>query len=122
MKSVLTVGIIAVSLSTLAINESSGQEPGQRRRFEHLRTQKEYKALPAKAQMIFACAKCKAIATVTKRDISPKLDAGAAWVLDPCPGCDGKITTKFDAKGDMTHDCTKCGPDSAFCCCQAGKM
>jgi hypothetical protein len=123
MKRILSSLVMLTTLVTVAVTSAEAQKPGQQyRSFRHLETKKEYTALPNKAQMVFACAKCKSIATVTKKEVSPLLDAGEAWVLDHCPGCDGKITTKFDDKGDMEHTCTKCGADSAFCCCQAGKM
>lgn len=123
MKRSLQILIFSATMYAVALPGAFAQKPGQQwTRFKHLKSQQEYKKLPAKAKMIFACAQCKSIATVTKKNISAKLDAGEAWVLDPCPGCDGKITTKFAANGDMQHDCTKCGPNSAFCCCQAGKM
>ncbi|MBI2925219.1 MAG: hypothetical protein HYY24_05890 [Verrucomicrobia bacterium] len=84
-----------------------------------LETRQELDALPARAQIGMACSKCKSIAITTKRQLTAKPGRGTVegtMVVHQCPGCGGTMTIRGDKQTALTHSCSKCGDDSAFCC------
>jgi predicted RNA-binding Zn-ribbon protein involved in translation (DUF1610 family) len=84
----------------------------------------DLEALPADASVAMACAKCKSVVVMSKKDMATKPGHGqtdSIAVVDKCPGCGGKITRKESGKEtQLQHVCSKCGADSAYCCASTG--
>lgn len=86
--------------------------------FKAVNNSKQYENLPEDATIAMACAKCKSVVVMIKKDLGTKtgLTKEEAATVDKCPGCGGKITTKGGKETAYVHTCSECGSDSAFCC------
>ena len=84
-----------------------------------LQTAEQAKALPETASIMMACAGCKTLKPIERKNIT-------AWFTPKdkhyCPGCGGKVfpmvgqTTGTPPNVYYQHRCTKCGDASAFLC------
>ncbi len=123
MKKMLSVGIIILSIVT-SIGILKAQDYSKSSRpwgsFKKVETEKDYEALPDKSKIAMACSKCKSVTVINKKELATKPGHGMVeevLVVDSCPGCGGKITTKSSGKETaMVHTCSKCGDDSPYCC------
>jgi hypothetical protein len=115
MKSILKSLITACVLFTTASAMSAG--PGAQYFTRRIHTTKDAAALPAEAKVAMACTKCKTI-TVFEPIASHKVFLEKE--KHACPGCSGEITMKLTGTAPenrtMTHSCSKCGDESAYCC------
>jgi len=71
-------------------------------------------------EIAMVCSKCKSVSTefITKesRGNVTKMTPGEKHL---CPGCGGTVTVVGTGRGattKITHTCSLCGSDSAFCC------
>ena len=121
----LLVALMVLSLSQQVRAADIKQQPW--RQLKEVKSDSEMQALPDNATIAMACAKCKSITIVTKRDlVAGKPGHGqkeVAMVVHQCPGCGGEMTRKAGTKETAwVHTCSKCGDDSAFCCAtESGK-
>lgn len=85
---------------------------------------KAFEALPETTRVAMACAQCKTVTVLTKRELSAKPGKGAvveAISTHACPDCSGKIVLKRASKETTwLHSCKKCG-DHPVICCVAGE-
>jgi predicted RNA-binding Zn-ribbon protein involved in translation (DUF1610 family) len=120
----LTTVLAAVTLAVISLGQLTRaadikQQPW--RQLKEVKSESEMQALPDKATIAMACAKCKSVALVTKRDlVAGKPAQGQKEVtimVHQCPGCGGEMSRKAGTKETAwVHTCSKCGDGSAFCC------
>ena len=119
MKNLIKITCAAAALA-LAAGVNAEDQGIPMSKFHEIKTQKELDAVPASATIAMACAKCKSVVTMTKKEAATKPGHGTvdeAVMVHQCPGCGGKMTTKSVGKETvMKHVCSKCGDDSAYCC------
>ncbi len=85
---------------------------------KQVETTEQLKAVKDDDTIAMACKKCKAVTIVQKKEVATKPGKGTkdeAMTFDSCPGCKGKMTTQVK-ETKLTHSCSECGDDSAFCC------
>lgn len=75
----------------------------------------------ADAKVALACKDCKTVNEKPGSDKKGILSWFEADSTHDCDGCKGKITVKQIGAGKVqdaqyTHECSKCGKDSAFTC------
>ena len=85
-----------------------------------INTQARAEELKPDDSTVMVCARCRSV-TVEHVD----LDRGHIRMVTPyqkhlCPGCEGTIEVVGHGQQDkhyaVTHSCSKCGSESAFCC------
>lgn len=115
--------IVAVGLLFVAVWAPAGFAAGEEipmAKFHEIKTKKDLDALPASSRIAMACSKCKSVVTMSKKEAATKPGHGTVdeeIMVHQCPGCGGKIATKASGKEtELTHVCSKCGDDSAYCC------
>lgn len=117
--SVLTFVLASATIS-LAQDYSKSSKEYNRKAFQKIETAKAVEDLPKGTEVAMACSKCKSVTTLVKREVGTKPGHGTVeemLTVHECPGCGGKITTKSVGKEtQLTHTCSKCGDDSAYCC------
>jgi hypothetical protein len=91
------------------------------RRLQEVKTESGFQSLPNSATIAMACAKCKSVTIVTKREIVTGEPARGkkevTLVVHQCPGCGGEMARKQGTKEvTWAHTCTECGDQSVFCC------
>lgn len=118
MKLVWMIAVLGLAVGANAQDTSKASKPSAR--MQQVKSAKDYEALPSGATIAMACAKCKSIVVIGKKEAATKSGHGTvdeALVVHQCPGCGGKMTTKSGGKETvMQHVCTQCGDDSAYCC------
>jgi hypothetical protein len=115
MKSLIKTFIVAGMLITSASATFAG--PGAQYFTRRISTTKDAAAVTDNDKVAMACSKCKTI-TVFEPIASHKVFMRNE--KHACPGCRGEITVRMvgsdPANQTMTHSCSKCGDDSAYCC------
>lgn len=111
IKTLVTTGI------ALASTSATFAGPGAQYFSRHISTTKEAAAVKDTDKVAMACTKCKTI-TVFEPMASHRVFLRNEKHV--CPGCSGEITVRVEgtdpSNQKMTHSCSKCGDDSAFCC------
>lgn len=86
-----------------------------------LHTEAELKALHQGDTVSMVCGMCRSVTVVTY-SAEVGNSGHVSWMYPgtemECPMCGGTISVAADdeKQGEITHICTKCGGDSAFCC------
>lgn len=120
--SYLTVLTFILSSATISFAQdySQSSKDHNRKAFQKVETTKDVEALHKNTEIAMACAKCKSVTIIQKKEVATKPGHGTvdeALTVHKCPGCGGKITTKSTSKEtQMIHTCSKCGDKSAYCC------
>ena len=84
----------------------------------HLNSPEKAKELKTGDTVVMVCSMCKDVA-VTRVDKQRGREFLTPGTQHGCSMCGGTVTTvgqRMDKKDVITHTCSKCGGESAFCC------
>ena len=111
--------MFSVGLTVRADDDSKPMKPMKgAEHLKHLSSVEEAKELKTGDTVAMVCSMCKdvAVTRVTKERGREFLTPGTQH---GCSMCGGTVTTvgqRMDKKEIITHTCSKCGGESAFCC------
>ena len=121
----LAAAIAVVTLVGVTINAEDDSKPMKPMKGgEHLMmlqgvtTKQEADALKTGDTIAMVCSMCKNVA-VTRVEKQKGREVMTPGTKHECPMCGGTVTTvgqRMDKKEVITHTCSKCGGESAFCC------
>ena len=116
LRTMIAMALAALTLTSIAAGPDWPPPPWKR-----ISTAKEAaECCDAGGKVAFSCKDCKVLNEVTgKKKVAALFDKNATH---ECSGCKGKVTVRQVGAGKgpteikYTHDCTKCGKESAFTC------
>lgn len=115
----LTVAAAAVALAGLTVkaaDEHLTMKGAQH--LQHLNSPEKAKELKTGDTVAMVCSMCKNVA-VTRVEKQRGREFLTPGTKHECPMCGGTVTSvgqRMDKKDVVTHTCSKCGGESAFCC------
>jgi len=116
LKTMIAMALAAFTLTTIAAGPDWPPPPWKR-----INTAKQAEeCCDAGGKVAFSCKDCKVLnETGDKKKAAALFDKNATH---ECSGCKGKVTVRQVGAGKgpteikFTHDCSKCGKESAFTC------
>jgi len=122
--------VIATVLTFVSLTSASAQATFQKgaqrllqtiRPTEHvqIKTQADIDSLKPNDMIAMACAKCKSVTVMFKKELGKNRFVYEPGTKHACPGCQTKISYIGHGKGKdriIKHKCEGCGDESVFCC------
>ncbi|HTI71056.1 MAG TPA: hypothetical protein VMF06_13890 [Candidatus Limnocylindria bacterium] len=117
---ILTLAAVAVLTFTGTVTRAEDDHLKMKgaQHLQHLNTADQAKDLKTGDTVAMVCSMCKNVA-VTRVDKQRGREFLTPGTKHECPMCGGTVTTtgqRIDKKDVITHSCSKCGGESAFCC------
>ena len=110
---------IGVGLTTKADDDTKPMKPMKGgEHLLHLNSVEQAKGLKTGDTVAMVCSMCKDVA-VTRVEKQKGREFLTPGTKHGCSMCGGTVTTvgqRMDKKEVITHTCSKCGGESAFCC------
>ena len=111
-----TAAALGLSLAAKAGDEHLTMKGAQHLR--HLNSTEQASALKPGDTVAMVCSMCKNVA-ITRVEKERGRELLTPGTKHECPMCGGIVTSvgqRIDKKDVITHNCSKCGGESAFCC------
>ncbi len=120
------IAVAAVAFAGLTVRAEHHEKPMKPMKgaehLMHLTSPEKAKELKTGDTVAMVCAMCKNVA-VTRVEKQRGREFLTPGTKHECPMCSGTVTTvgqRMDKKDIITHTCSKCGGESAFCCATKG--
>ena len=118
----LAIAVAAVAFSGFTSKAEDGTKPMKPMKgsehLQHLNSVEQAKELKTGDTIAMACTMCKNVA-ITRVEKQRGREFLTPGTQHGCSMCGGTVTTvgqRMDKKEVITHSCSKCGGESAFCC------
>ena len=115
----VVAGMLSVGPTVRADDDTKPMKPMKGgEHLMHLNSPEKAKELKTGDTVAMVCSMCKNVA-VTRVDKQRGREFLTPGTQHGCSMCGGTVTTvgqRMDKKDVITHNCSKCGGESAFCC------